>query len=310
LVAVVALLASVTVSCQGDLFTAGPDASNSDASGSDAAAPTTSDGAAVSSTTTPAPSPLPTAGDGSDPSSTPATDGPDAPPATDAPSPGSGGDTGRFEVLPPGSALPSGDECAQLVRPAEEVRADNTPYNTTPGTGNDDLYPRVDGAFTGTTDEVIQWAACKWGMDEDLLRAQVAKESWWHMSTGGDVTTDQEICHPDLRTGPGQECPESIGLMQVRYQYHQTAYEDSNAILSSAYNVDYALAFWRDCYEGDMDWLNTVERGAEYAAGDVEGCLGVWFSGRWRTAPAEEYIAAVLDYRDRRIWEESDFLNG
>ena len=24
--------------------------------------------------------------------------------------------------------------------------------------------------YTGTTNQIIQWAACKWGMDEDLLR--------------------------------------------------------------------------------------------------------------------------------------------
>ena len=41
------------------------------------------------------------------------------------------------------------------------------------------LYRRVTGNFTGTTDEIIQWAACKWGIDEDIVRAQMAKESWW-----------------------------------------------------------------------------------------------------------------------------------
>ena len=34
--------------------------------------------------------------------------------------------------------------------------------------------------------EIIQWAACKWGIDEDIVRAQVIKESYWYQSTNGD----------------------------------------------------------------------------------------------------------------------------
>lgn len=44
----------------------------------------------------------------------------------------------------------------------------------------------VTGHFTGTTDEVIQWAARKWGFEPDLLRAVGTVESWWRMSTVGD----------------------------------------------------------------------------------------------------------------------------
>ena len=45
---------------------------------------------------------------------------------------------------------------------------------------------RVTGHFRGTTDEIIQWAAYKHGISEDLLRAVAVQESWWHMSTNGD----------------------------------------------------------------------------------------------------------------------------
>ena len=50
---------------------------------------------------------------------------------------------------------------------------------------------------------------------------------------------------------------------------------------SAAYNLDYTYASWRACYEGVYTWLNTVEHNGTYAAGDVWGCVGVWFSGRW-----------------------------
>jgi hypothetical protein len=198
--------------------------------------------------------------------------------------------TGRFTTLPVGSALPTGAQCAARVRPAAEVRLVNRPYNATRGTVANTAFARVDGNFTGTTDEILQWAACKWGIDEDVVRAQIAKESWWTMTSVGDNG-------------------ESFGLGQVRVPYHGTAFVDDNAKRSSAYNVDYTYAVWRSCYEGELTWLNTVDRGATYAAGDLNGCLGVWFSGRWYTQPAKEYIAAVEDYRTRRVWESPDFIN-
>jgi len=50
------------------------------------------------------------------------------------------------------------------------------------------LLPRVDGRFTGTTDEIFQWAACKWGLPDNLIRADAVIESTWfeylHYSNG------------------------------------------------------------------------------------------------------------------------------
>ena len=34
--------------------------------------------------------------------------------------------------------------------------------------------------WVGTTDEIFQWAACKWGVPDDLLRAVAVRESTWH----------------------------------------------------------------------------------------------------------------------------------
>ena len=79
---------------------------------------------------------------------------------------------------------------------------------------------------------------------------------------------------------------------------------EPNAIRSSAYNVDYAYRDRRACFEGQLTWLNTVERGAEYRSGDAMGCTGVWFSGRWRTQPALQYIARLDDYLRTRVWTQ------
>lgn len=211
-----------------------------------------------------------------------------------------------FVTLAPGADLPSGEQCANWITRAVEVRPGNTTANNTIGTGPHPTFPRVDGNFTGTTEEIIQWAACKWGINEDIARAQVVRESWWLQDTKGDLTYNSAACHPAYRhLSP---CPESIGLMQVRYLYHGPAMD--NSIASSAYNLDYAFASWRSCFEGEQTWLNSVERGATYGPGDAWGCVGLWFSGRWYAGGASTYISDVQDLVNQRVWETPGFLNG
>ena len=95
--------------------------------------------------------------------------------------------------------------------------------------------------------------------------------------------------------------------MQVRYPYFKTTITD--AIASTAYNLDLALRrAGGTATRAASTWLNTVERGQDYAAGDLWGCVGRWFAGRWYTQPANEYIAAVQDYVEQRIWETPGFL--
>lgn len=219
---------------------------------------------------------------------------PEPPPITPPPS------TERFETLPVGASLPSGAECAARVRPADEIRPENAAANANRGSrANANTrtdwsgFARVDGDFSGTTDEIIQWAACKWGIDEDLVRAQIIKESYWYMSVNGDSG-------------------ESWGLGQVRDTAHPSAFQYSvNARNSSAYNLDYTYASWRACYEGVYTWLNTVERGREYGPGDEWGCLGLWFSGRWylyNDAYLNQPGDSVRHHYENRTWETPWFI--
>jgi len=224
--------------------------------------------------------------------------------------------SGRFTTLPPTSPLPSDAECAARVRPAAEVRAINVVQNHTRGVAgrsNDRLYARVTGNFVGTTDEIIQWASCKWGFDEDVVRAQSAVESYWDQRAGGDLTSDPSHCPPFHGIGvdghPGQ-CPDSWGLQQVRFTTFRWAFPTNSTIspiTSTAYNLDIALAARRLCYEGSETWLNQFERGRDYAAGDLWGCVGMWFSGRWYTQPSVDYINVVKSYLTQRIWESDNF---
>jgi hypothetical protein len=250
---------------------------------------------AVTVATAPPPTPTGTAA--------PATTG--APAGTTAPS------STYFGWVGLGGALPTGAQCAAAVRaaPRAEVRPRNAASNATTWRA-DTVYTRADGNFTGSTDDIIRWAACKWGFDEDVLRAQVVRESYWSQFALGDWTTNASRCAPghglgvDGRAG---QCPESVGLMQVRAPYFPTSID--GAIASSAFNVDISLAVWRSCYEGQETWLNNVERGRTYAAGDAWGCVGRWLAGRWYTADAVTYIAEVQTLLSQRAWTTSTFLN-
>jgi len=208
-------------------------------------------------------------------------------PAPVAPAPGA---SGYFGWNGNTASLPDEAQCAAAVRRGQpEIRPDNKPYNDTPGWASAPQWPRVTGNFTGSTDEIIQWAACKWGFDENTLRAQAAKESYWSMLSVGDNG-------------------ESFGIMQVRSTTFRNNGVFPNAQNSTAFNIDLYLATWRDCYDGKDTWLNDVERGRQYGAGDAWGCIGKWFSGRWYTQPSTEYIAAVQDYLNRRIWTDGGFI--
>jgi hypothetical protein len=216
-----------------------------------------------------------------------------------------------FRTLLPGSALPSDETCAGKVESTPEPVPANARYNSTAGqrrlpdtffdAASDDpraitgIAPRVSGRYTGTTAEIMEWVACKWGIDENLVRAQAWVESSWRQAMTGDWTSDPARCVPGHEPGvdgrPGS-CPESWGLLQVRYHYLSGAFPD--AISSTAFNADTAYAVWRACYEGYELWLRADSApGYVYRAGDAWGCIGRWYSGAWYTPEARRYIDCV-----------------
>ncbi len=197
---------------------------------------------------------------------------------------------GMFPLLPPDSALPSGDECAARVqRDPWEPRPMNTAANATRPTGpapygmktwttaeaDSAAYRgRVDGDFTGTTDEIIQWASCKWGFPTDLNRAQAVVESEWVQSLVGD---------------DGQ----SFGLYQMKRPVWG-GYPDS--VNSTAFNADWAMGLRRACYDGVM-WYSQLQ-------GNLDACIGVHFSGDPDESTWREYTDMVREYERTKPWLE------
>jgi autotransporter family porin len=230
------------------------------------------------------------------------------------------GTENHFTTLPPGSALPSSLDCASRVRHSRwEPRPENAKANRTVGiacteTGacpiwSKDLYvhaSRVDGKFSGTTDEILQWGACKWGLDEDLLRARAAEESGWRQSTLGDRTSDSRLCASFGATAP---CYQSYGILQIKASigdgYPNTYPYSQN---STAFNVDYSSAWLRACLDGYDTWLNDESAGDRpYVPGDLWGCVGAWYSGKWHDRSAETYVNSIRKHLASKVWFERDF---
>lgn len=217
-----------------------------------------------------------------------------------------------FETLPPGSVLPDGETCAERVRvdPSVEVRPENEGPNNTTVTvtveqidGADDQWndvfaPRVTGDFTGSTEQLLRWASCKWGFNEDTTKARAVTESTWFAATAGDETDDAALCALIELSAP---CAQSYGLLQVKGSVHLGTYPYARD--SSAFGIDYAMAWLRACYEGSFVWLADYAPGIPYEAGDEFGCVGAWFSGEWWNQPANDYVGTVRYHLQNRTWE-------
>lgn len=213
-----------------------------------------------------------------------------------------------FSTLPPGSTLPSGAACAAAVplnpnfepRPANYTANNTVPTDdlttmrttTTNGGAAPGSFDRVDGNYTGTTDEILRWGACKWGFDENLVRAMAANESWWHQSAAGDLIVPSSEC-PSGAIYTNGDCALSYGIMQVKAPDFLGTFPDTHS--STAFDIDYKLAYQRACFEGQIGYLS--QRSSNYPNGDANnmlwGCVDEWYSGTWWDGADDIYITQI-----------------
>jgi autotransporter family porin len=254
-----------------------------------------SDSIASTPAATPAPTPTPTPTPV--PSARPAP--PVAPPAAYV---------SYFKTLPPGSALPSDAQCAREIarnpwEPKPENRSANQLNVYAQGFRLHNSYlaswyppyeTRVTGNYTGTTDQILRWGACKWGFDEDTVRAQAVQESTWQQSFLGDCNGG--------KTQPETHGCASVGILQVKGADIPPDYPGvwPAAWTSTSFNVDFAMAVRRLCYEGKETWVRDLS--PSYAAGDLWGCIGKYYSGYWHDAAANQYIQQVQAIFAAKTW--------
>lgn len=230
-----------------------------------------------------------------------------------------------FTTLPPGTKLPSEADCASRVRRASwEPRPDNFTANHSVPSKNqisklaswdssigldskaDSFRKPITGNFTGTTDEILQWVACKWGIDEDIVRAEAVTESYWHQSQVGDWTTNRSLCPPNIWDGTG--CYQSYGILQIKYIYNSTTWPMNRD--DTAFNAEYTYGLLRVCYEGWTTYLydeTPLSGYPRYQAGDLWGCIGTWYSGNWYDQRAINYINSVKTELANKVWLQPGF---
>jgi len=237
---------------------------------------------------------------------------------------------GYFGLRPVGSyaQLPNdAAAAAEVQRSTWEARPGNAKYNDVmpehlrlqPEDDSSRAYDprwnkyilgRITGHFTGTTDEIFQWAAAKWGIPDDVIRTVAYMESGWRQSNYGDYVDSRAQCLPGYRTLP---CPVTFGIVGTRSTNWQGIFPWNRD--STAAAVDVLGGWLRGCYEGWVWWLRdhgNRSHGA-YRASDIWGCVGAWYSGNWRDGTAteretaENYIYRAQRWEARRPWLHHGF---
>lgn len=203
---------------------------------------------------------------------------------------------------PPGSPPLTDAEAAACVVRSGENRSQNTQQNATAPTdaeltafrtardshgrtpaAHNRNFARVTGAAARyglrSTDDLIEWAAYKWGVPEDLVRGQMFMESRWSMLQKGDR---RDWAHPIADLYPAlavidaDSVWESLGIAQIRWR-HTVPWNPGVEPLrwqSTGFSVDYSQALIRFYYDGYCNWC-----GAGYAAGDPDGAYRLYVSG-------------------------------
>lgn len=218
-------------------------------------------------------------------------------------------------LLSPTAELPSVATClARVRRSSWEPRPQNNAANqrivplliprlNVDSAAEDFYLSRIkavnDARITGTTDELIQFLSCYWGLDDETTRARAVIESSWDQATNGDLHCNNQGV--------------SWGLLQVKDEYprgcrvgpHRGTYPD--VFLSTANNLNYALALTAACYRGDMNhWI--PNEFMNDPARRMRECIGLHYSGEWRQNTSR-YLSDYDNAFASKPWLKADFPN-
>ena len=211
------------------------------------------------------------------------------------------------------TARPSDSANCAGVPAYPEIRPENSVANQTPGhppnpayrdwhalPGLGPYYDRINGqGCLGTTEEILEWAAKKWGFDQlgypDLAKAMAVRESGWQQSAKGDYESGTcSWCVPGF---PGYD-HQSYGILQVKRTSWPGSYPLSAQ--STAFSADYAMAGVRYHYDGGSSpWLG------DGARGDIRNAVAAYYCGCGYNG-AGWYASEVFKYYDAKPWQHPD----
>jgi hypothetical protein len=172
-----------------------------------------------------------------------------------------------------------------------------------------------DGMRSPSTDDLIQWAAHKWGIPEDWLRAEYVKESYWSQFQLGDET---HVSARWYRMYPFQariphtlDVYGSLGITQVQWAPDGAVGVGAEPLRwkSTAFNIDYQAATVRFYYD-DPQGTRSAWGDASYVPCQRWNSIGGWFRPYpWGNGDQQTYINAVRDILVHRVWVTADFLS-
>lgn len=208
------------------------------------------------------------------------------------------------EIVPENAAANAYRPSAGEIRTFLEGQRDT--YRRLPADYNPALA-KVTGNFAGTTDEILQWAAHKWGIPEDLARAVAVTESYWRQQGVGDRRTVLDVTlYPLLSRILGTaEVYESLGIMQIKWRPDGSMGTGTEPLRwkSTAFNADYWGATVRYYYDGNCSWC-----GAGYSAAQEKLSIGAWYSpSSWGNPGQQEYVTKVWNHVASRTWTRPGF---
>jgi hypothetical protein len=141
---------------------------------------------------------------------------------------------------------------------------------------------KVTGNFKGTTDEIFEWAACKWGWDQNAAKAEAVAESTWNQHEEGDGGESWCI----LQVKAARPAPASRDNAWGGYPWTEK---------STAVCADLQMAILRSYYDGDS-YMGSAVRGHFWAA------VSAWESGY--NSGLDGYVREVQYYWRHQSWRQ------
>lgn len=172
-----------------------------------------------------------------------------------------------------------------------------------------------DGLRKPSTDDLIQWAAQKWGIPEDWLRAAFVQESFWNQYQLGDEASVSSRAYSEYpvqsRVSGSTSVYMSMGITQVKWAPNGAVGAGTEPLRweSTAFNVDYQAAMVRFYYDNPSG-ARSAWGDKSYAPCEAWNSIGGWFNPYpWGNSGQEKYTGQIRHNLADRAWLMSDFVH-
>jgi hypothetical protein len=173
----------------------------------------------------------------------------------------------------------------------------------------------LDGMHDPSTDDLIQWAAHKWGIPEDWLRAEYVQESYWNAYQLGDLAAvsaaDYKLYPPQSRVSGQLDVYQSLGITQLKWRSDGSVGAGTEPLRweSTAFNIDYQAAMVRFYYDNPSG-ARTAWGDGTYKPCQAWNSIGGWYEPYpWRNAGQAQYVSAVQQQLSSRAWTLASFVD-